>query len=261
MFGSAAFDQMPDSFRTDPAVWDGFIGRVWQGVLAPLALPRDATLVEIGPGSSAKIGHALALNDFCGTLYIVEAHRGALDLLTGKYATLLPDARLIPVNASFDEASTVLPRHADALIGNHVLDDFLLHAAARSDRTFDWAMRYSDVVAAETETAWAQLCAVQGRADALAATLADNLSGLIARLAPRHLVLSQYPSSTLAEHGMDALNTCARDVFDAVSRSLESCSIAHDCAVALAQIPHYNNPHIGLNVLNPRYWMARRWTA
>ena len=261
MFGSATFDQMPESFRTDPAVWDGFIGSVWQAVLAPLGLAADATLIEIGPGSSAKIGHALALNNFCGTLYIVEAHGAALEQLVGKYTALLPAARLVPLTASLEDASAALPRQADALIGNHVLDDFLLYAAARNARTFDWAVRYSDIVAAETEQAWKDLCTDADRPAVLAATLGADLSTQVRTLAPRHVVLNQYPSSTLAEHGMDALNTSALAVFDALAQGLATVSIAQDCTAALSQVPHYNNRHIGMNVLNPRYWMARRWTA
>lgn len=257
MFGSAALDHMPDAFLTDPAAWDGFVGQVWHAVLTPLALKRHATVIEIAPGSAAKIGHALAAQDFAGNLHIVEASTSALELLADHYRSLLPEATLHLHAAALADCLVDLPHHADAVLGNHIIDDMLLHAAAPAESaTFNWATHYSDAIAPETRQAFHHLQQQGGESARLIADVSSELAQMIAVVRPRHVVLSQYPSSTLQDNGLDALNTCASKVLEQLKSQLAVSYIIHDCTVALNTLPHYHNAHIGLNVLNPQHWLS-----
>ncbi len=253
MFGTALHDHMPQSFLTDPTVWDGFVGQVWQAVLAPMHLPTDATIIEIAPGSSPKIGHGLALLGFCGTLHVVEPSTAALDIVSQHYRRLLPHATVHSYAHTLADAIAHLPRDADALIGNHIIDDMLLNASSADSHTFDWATQYSNTVAPETHSAFAQLQSQQTHA---ITQVSREIAEAIATLTPRHMVLSQYPSSTLHESGLGALNDCASMVLTTLKDQLSSSSIVHDCAQQLGQLPHYHNAHIGLNVLNPAHWLS-----
>lgn len=253
MFGTAIHDHMPDSFLTDPAVWDGFVGQVWQAVLAPLALPAAASIIEVAPGSSPKIGHALAAIGFCGNLHIVEASTPALDIVAAHYRRLLPHATLHMHAAALSDCLHDLPRHADALLGNHIIDDMLLNASTTASNTFDWATQYSDVIAPETRSAFAQL---QDQHTQAVAQVSRDMTNAIATLSPRHVVLSQYPSSTLHDNGLGALNDCASAVLAQLKAQLAASHPMNDCGPALAQLPHYHNAHIGLNVLNPAHWLS-----
>lgn len=253
MFGTTAIDRMPDSFLSDPAVWDSFVGQVWQAVMAPLALPADSCIIEVAPGSSAKIGHALAALQFSGALHVIEPSTPARKKIAEQYKQLLPAANLHLYDATLVHALPHLPRHADALIGNHIIDDMLLGASTQAGDTFDWAAQYSDDIAPQTRAAFAYL---QHKQTAAIAGVASDLAHSIATLAPRHVVLSQYPSSTLQDNGLGALNDSAVTVLDQLRAGLPATHVTNDCATGLNSLPHYNNAHIGLHVLNPRYWLS-----
>ena len=253
MFGTATFDRMPESFLTDPAVWDDFVGQVWQAVLSPLGLRADGTLIEIAPGSAPKIGHALARAGFHGTLHVVEASAPALEVLTAHYRRLLPRATLHLHASRLSACMDMLPQGADALLGNHIIDDMLLGASTQSQNTFDWATQYSDAVTPQTHAAFAQL---QRHQESATAQVTTELPQAFAHLAPRHVVVGQYPSSTIEDAGPDALDACAIDVQNLLQEHLRSAYAVGDCSTALNTLPHYHNAHIGHNVLNPRYWLS-----
>ena len=252
MFGTAAFDSMPESFLTDPAAWDVFVGQVWQAVLAPLDLPPDATVIEIAPGSSAKIGHALAALGFVGTLHVVEASAPALDILLAQYRRLLPAATLHAHACPLSACRALLPQGAQAVLGNHIIDDMLLAAASASGATFDWAVRYSNHVTQDTHSASAELA----RKPQVIGAVSRELSDTIAALAPRQCVLSQYPSATLQDNGLDTLNAAATRALTEITDCLGTAYRLRDCTQALAALPHYHNAHIGHHVLNPAYWLS-----
>lgn len=253
MFGTTAFDRMPDSFLRDPAVWDGFVGKVWQAVMTPLDLRSDGCVIEVAPGSSAKIGHALAALRFSGAMHVVEPSIPARKKIAEQYRLLLPTARLHFYDTTLMQALPHLPRHADALVGNHIIDDMLLGASTQADDTFDWAAQYSDDIAPQTRTAFAHL---QQKQTVAIAEVSNDIAHSIAMLAPRHVILSQYPSSTLQDNGLGALNDSAVTVLEHLRAGLPATHSMNDCAAALNSLPHYNNAHIGLNVLNPRYWLS-----
>lgn len=252
MFGTATYDTMPESFLTDPAAWDIFVGQVWQAVLAPLALPNTASVIEIAPGSSAKIGHALAAVGFSGQLHIVEAAPAALHSVAAHYKRLLPDAALYLYPATLADCRQDLPVKPDAILGNHIIDDMLLEAGSTDSATFNWATQYSNHIAPETQRAFAALA---NHPDAIA-SVSDELTDMITRLAPRHCVISQYPSSTLQSGGLSALNDMAGVVLATVRQQLATHYHLIDCTRALDTLPHYHNTHIGNHVLNPAYWLA-----
>lgn len=253
MFGTAIFEHMPESFLTDPAAWDVFVGQIWQAVLYPLQLPATATVIEIAPGSSPKIGHALATLGFCGDLHVVEASPPALEQVAAHYRRLLPAATLHLHGSPLDQCLHALPTQADALIGNHIIDDMLLAASATARDTFSWATQYSNTVAPQTHSAFAEFSQQQTQA---VAQVAAELTHAVVVVQPRHVVLSQYPSSTLHDSGLGALNTAASGVLAQLRTDLSASYTATDCTGALGTLPHYHNAHIGLNVLNPVHWLS-----
>ncbi len=253
MFGTTDIDHMPESFLTDPAVWDAFVGQVWQAVLAPLHLPTYGCVIEIAPGSAAKIGHALAAQHFSGELHIVEAAPAALEKLLRHYRQLIPMAKLYPYAATLAECSGDLPRHADAVLASHIIDDMLVNACAVSDDTFAWAQNYSDAITPQTRAAFENL---QQHSAQAVSDVSQELAQTIAVLTPRHVVFSQYPSVTLHDNGLDALNNYALRVLENIHTALATDYTTDECGTGLGSLPHYHNRHIGLNVLNPQYWLS-----
>jgi hypothetical protein len=255
MFGTADIDRMPEAFLTDPDAWDVFVGRVWHAVLSPCAIPAAGTVIEIGPGSSAKLAHALAAGGFRGAVHVVEANGGALAALREKYGALLPACRVTYHAKSLADALPDLPRQADLVVGSHILDDFLLFAAAGHTTLFDWASRYSNHVASATRDAWREACARPDGAAPLIGEQADTLAEAFTQLAPAHVVLSQYPSATLADNDLQALNDAAYTVLGRLREKLVNDYTFDDCQPALSRLPHHYNRHIGEHLLNAQYWM------
>lgn len=254
MFGTDSHTQMPESFRSDPSAWDGFVGQVWQAVLAPLDLPRKGVLIEVAPGSAAKIGHGLAALGFAGDLHLVEPEAAALDILCEKYKALLPQARLHRHALPLQEALADLPLRPAAILGSHIIDDLLLAAVPQAG-TFAWAEGYSDDISAPVRAAWALLQDnADLRQDAREQAAAAIASALL-YLDPEHAVFSQYPSATLQDGGLQGLNEAAADLLQGLPARLSGYTCTQP-ATALATLPHYHNPHIGLHVLNPEYWLS-----
>lgn len=255
MYGTTQFATMPQEFLTDPSVWDGFVGQVWHAVIAPLRLPTDGTVIEIAPGSSAKIAHALAAYGFAGTLHLVESSSAALDIAITKYRALLPAATIHAHAVPLVDAMATLPVGADAVLASHALDDMLL-AYAPTPATFDWATRYSDAVSTDTLAAWHAISADAATLTRAVEATTAMLDDAIGTLCPHHAIFNQYPSATLRDNQLSALNDAALRVLDGLHALRQSAHTINDCTPQLAQLPHYNNAHIGHHVLNPRYWLS-----
>jgi hypothetical protein len=259
MFGRDTQEPMPQAFLTDPDAWDRFVGGVWHAAMDGCALPADGTAVEIGPGASAKIGHALARRGFRGTLYVVDGNAQALAALAEKYQALLPQARLHIVHAALDDAVDALPGDADALLASHILDDFILGKAPAGKDASDWAAAYSPAISAGTARAWAHFRDAPERLAAAQDSVAQDIAAHIGKLRPRHVLLNQYPSATLRDNGMDALNAAALGALREIGRLLENGGVASDEALQerLSSLPHYGNDHIGRHVLDAAHWVSR----
>lgn len=256
MHGTDEHHHMPQSFLDDPEAWDAFVGRVWAAVLAAMRLPADGVAIEIAPGSSAKIAHALAELGFCGTLHVVEACPRAIDIAAAKYRRLLPQAQLHFHGATLQDALPRLPQSADALLGSHILDDMLLHAADGGASAA--ATRYGAEIAPATLDGWTLLAADPERLAQAERRVMEDTAGMQRRLSPQAVVLSQYPSATLADGGLGALNDAAGRLLDDLKAALAKTHDAHQTTQALGSLPHYCNVHIGTRVLNPEYWLACR---
>lgn len=250
-------ETMPQSFLTDPESWDAFVGRAWRAALAPLGLRKAATVVEIAPGSSAKIGYALAGLGFEGTLHLVDSSPAALDAALPKYRSLLPHATLHLHACTLEAALPALPRQPDALLASHMLDDLLLARAPQaSGDTFGWATQYSPAISPATLAAWQVLSADAGELARHVADTAAGIAAALALLAPRHAVLSQYPSATLQDGGLGGLNEASAAALAQLRGLLQADHRLQDVTPLFAALPRYNNPHIARHLLNGDYWLS-----
>lgn len=267
MFGIDTHEKMPESFLTDHAAWDHFMGHIWYNVLEFLNFRNDCSIVDVAPGTSIKLASALARFDYSGEIYVVDASAEALKVLAEKYAALLPKARFHWVCGPLAEQAAALPQAPDYFLGNHILDDLLLGAADaaaeekehRERDTFSWAAAYTHSPSDAVRESWQRLAEdTTLQAQCIAAVRCD-IAGVIGKLRPRHIVLSQYPSATLQDHGMAGLNAAASGVLAALQEQYAASAVPEAQVEALlGGIRNFGNAHIGQNVLNPRHWLLCR---
>lgn len=125
--------------HSSPDSWGPTLGHIWAQHLRKLYLGPDSTLVEIGPGFSAKIGFGLAELGFCGALFLVEPNGSACRWAQRKYQRLLPAAQVRTSHRAVPDADLPIEGPVDAIIANHVLDDLLIShfiSAPESDSIF-----------------------------------------------------------------------------------------------------------------------------
>ena len=188
--------------------WNGYIGSVWQDVFTQCNMSRFASVVEVAPGGTDKIGLGLQGMGFRGTLFLVEPNAMALQQTVVAYRRLLPDASIVPILAKLDEATSRIGP-VDAIVANHPLDDMLI--AESVDMSF-----FDDHYAAPaeaTDRAWHGAVGL----DRAKRKTVDAWSALVNRCHPSLLAISQYRSHFFRSHGLDAPDRNALEVLSAMS--------------------------------------------
>jgi hypothetical protein len=262
MFGIDTQETMPEAFLTDHAAWDGYIGHIWYNILSFTNFTKESCVVDIAPGSSIKLGAALAKFGYRGDLYIVDASTEALEALKKKYADILPQARIHWLCGPLREQAERLPRRPDYLLGNHILDDMILAASdapQEQKNNFSWASAYEHAPTAAFQKSWQRLLSEPALLACGKKTVEDELTGVVKSLDPCCFILNQYPSSTLYDHGMGAVNDHAFAVFETLRGVFREGLAGQDSLQTLLNANrHFGNAHIGDHVLNAKYWMLWR---
>lgn len=158
----------PDDFDPrGPKTWDIYVGEKYAKSFENLGLHNDATVLEIGPGSVSKVGEGLKQygqaqdprHGFKGTILIVEPEGKAIDILAENYKTLMPNAKIIKIQATLEDALErgLLDEHKiDVVVGNHPLDDFISGKSFDSEQELIqfFTDHYEGAEAAKTATQW-----------------------------------------------------------------------------------------------------------
>lgn len=103
--------------------WDHFLGRRICSMLEVSKVEKNATVIEVGPGSVSKVGFALEMFDFKGKIILVEPEESALVEVTNVYKkSLNPEVVIEGFQKPFGEIPV---RPVNLIIGNHVIDDII----------------------------------------------------------------------------------------------------------------------------------------
>ena len=263
MFGIDTQEKMPEAFLTDHAAWDEYMGHIWYNILSFANFTKESSVVDIAPGSSIKLGAALAKFGYRGQLYVVDSSPEALEALKKKYSDLLPQAQIHWLCGPLKEQTAHLPRQPDYLLGNHILDDMILADAfdtpLEQKKSFSWASAYEHAPTIGFQKNWERLLDEPALLARCKEAVETNLAETIRTLAPRYLLLNQYPSSTLYDHGMGVVNDHAFSVLTALKGLLqEEPADQHHLQAILNLNRNFGNTHIGEHILNAKYWMLWR---
>jgi hypothetical protein len=259
MFGIDTQEKMPAEFLTDHDAWDGYIGHIWYNLLSFANLGGDSCVVEAAPGNSLKLALALAKSGYRGRLYVVDASAEVIKAVAPKYARLLPQAQIHWLCGTLKDQAENLPQRPDYFLGNHILDDMLLGEAERleaQNTVADWATTYTHRPSDAVQEVWRSVLERQELRARHQQTVESEMVSVLRSLAPAYILLSQYPSSTLADHGMNSLNDTAFSVLETLKEKFKPdlAEPAHVQTV-LGANRNFGNAHIGRDVLNAKYWM------
>jgi CRP-like cAMP-binding protein len=176
------------------------VSYIWQRLLEENRVPLDGTVVEVAPGYEKKIGDALALMNFTGTVILIEPDRAAADHVERLYREIMPRATVRAVAKPLQdvEIGRDIPLRVDALLANHPFDDMAL--------AFAVSEKHPSFFSEEREDG----TNLTDRIRELYDTVTDKryIHGVLAtivawkdfiqRLKPMLFMASQYPSNKLA---------------------------------------------------------------
>lgn len=180
---------------SDTEAWERRLGHIWARQLRRAGVGPDGTVIEIGPGFSAKVGFGLAEIGFRGELILVEPNAPALRWAANAYQLLLPQAAVHPRGQPMPDAGSI-KGPVTVLLANHLLDDLLVNAyvqAPEKDRIFG-AMRPGAGCPAGYAEIWRELSGSPGRLSEVITQVTAEFAGYVAELQPDCLILNDYPS-------------------------------------------------------------------
>lgn len=260
LFGYSSGEEMPAAYIASYKAWDAYMGRVWHGFFRHAGLPCTGTVIEVAPGSSIKIGLALAQLGFKGTLYLVDPCAAALNKTCANYRDLLPEAAIIGLDAPLASCLGVLPEHAHALAANHPLDDMILAAGTDIEARaglFGWTAFDDERVMPLLRQSWRLLAESTARLRVAEDAVLDEWRVALRKIRPQTCVISQYASSALASHGMQALNVRAKMLIRTLRAEFSSTVLATAIIQKVLQgHKNYDNLHIGREVLAAENWLV-----
>lgn len=175
---------------------------MWQELFVKNQIPMDGEVIEVAPGYEPKIGNALALLKFHGTVFLIEPDPKAAYCIRNAYRQILPSAniRVIIKPLQEVEVGTDIPLRADALVASHPFDDMVMSFM------FDQTSFFSEEKACEQNSSAAIKKLYDSALDrdyiyGIQKT-AETWKAFVAKSRPAWFIVSQYPSRTLEIKGL-----------------------------------------------------------
>lgn len=262
LFGINTDEKLPDSYFHSHKAWDNYMAHLWYLFLFYIDVKPYDTIIEIGVGNSIKIGKALSKSHFIGNLFLVDPCQDLLKEAGRYYAQLLPNATIELIPLSFIDALPKLPKHAKCLLANHPLDDMLLawnQTPVVCEQLFTWtAIAHEQTIPLSLEV-FNLVAANPQQLQATQHEIAESWLKAWQYLMPNYCIMSQYPSLTLKNHGLDKLNHCATFILNCLQEKFHKLlEPAARIQLLLNANKNYNDAHIGGEVLNAKNWLVVR---
>lgn len=196
--------QNPISYeeRLKHSNWESFVGTLWNEVFIQQDLDPNGVVVEIAPGSSAKIAYGLQSIGFKGTIYLVDPEIKSLEKARDKYKKILPEATVHILPTDLAQAIRWLPQNCDALISNNPLDDMIVGKSFTTEefnRFFDGCYDHEYEIALK---AWQMLEQNPLLLEKIKNQVVQEWIQAIEVLKPKLCSISQYESNALRLHNI-----------------------------------------------------------
>ena len=174
--------------------WNRYVGKIWAKIFSYYGIRKNGVLIEIAPGNSNKIGYALSLHNFEGTLYIIDPNPKALTSITKKYKKSLKNAKIIPIKRNLYESLPLLPKKVHAIISNHPLDDMILGKILDNSSFIKYFGSDYGSSSEKTKKLWQEIEADPKKLKKIKLEVVNEWNNLIKHTNPDIVIISQYES-------------------------------------------------------------------
>lgn len=109
---------------------------IWHQIFTQIKLPRNGVVIEVAPGYEPKIGKALYMLGFKGTIFLIEPdHRAAASIFQA-YKQMLPNATVRLITGHLQDCVIDIPNRIDAVVASHPFDDMVIETMAKNVNFF-----------------------------------------------------------------------------------------------------------------------------
>jgi len=160
------------------------------------------TVVEIAPGYEIKIGNALALLGFRGTVFVIEPDQKAACHIQDTYHRILPYATVRVVCKPLQEikVGTDVPCEIDVLVASHPFDDMVIALIAQNIDFFSQEKKQGAEVSPAIKKMYDGIRDEEYENGIRTTT--ETWKHFIEKIKPHCFIASQYPSHTLTIKGL-----------------------------------------------------------
>lgn len=175
---------------------------IWHKLFLENQIPKKWVVVEVAPGYEPKIGDALALFDFSGTIFLIEPDQKAACDIQRIYKKILPQATVKIVIKALQnvEIGVDIPKKADALVASHPFDDMVISFIVKRPDFFSREKENGEKITSSAK----KLYDAMNDGDyafGIRATI-SVWKEFIENAKPKYFMASQYPSHTLTVKGL-----------------------------------------------------------
>ncbi len=252
-------EQISTELLTTYKAWDDYVSAIWASLFIHSRLSKNGTIVEVAPGASPKIAYALQKIDFYGEIYIVEPYQEALERITALYQSLLPKAKIHPLNCLLIDSLEHLPHGLDCCISHHPLDDMIMAMDGGPqifEQLFSWVTQDKLEIHPDFSEHWQQLLRQPEKISQIEVEITRQWLLFIEQIKPKLLMMSQYPSLVLETPATKGLNSQAQELLQILKRHFHKQLIDDVHIQDLLNLNNnYNFDLIGNEVLNARNWL------
>ena len=180
------------------------VSYIWRRLLEENKIPQNGTIVEVAPGYEKKIGDALAMLQFSGTIILIEPDKKAATHIHNLYKSILPLAKVKIVTKFLQniKIGQDIPSYVDALVANHPFDDMALASAMHGKNAIFFSRERKGAM--RVTPSIKKIYSNISDKDYIHGILATILAwkNFVQKLKPVLLIASQYPSKKLVIKGL-----------------------------------------------------------
>jgi hypothetical protein len=175
---------------------------LWQRLLVENKAPIDGTIIEVAPGYEPKIGNALFLLGFCGTIYLIEPDKKAARDIQKIYQEILPHATVKIVTKFLQDVvvGVDVPYKVDVVVASHPFDDMVVASIISRASFFSQEKKWRNKSSASIQKLYDGL--KDKDYERGVQTTVSTWRNFIEVSRPNYFIASQYPSHTLTVKGL-----------------------------------------------------------
>ena len=176
------------------------VSYIWRRLLEENQIPLNGVIVEVAPGYETKIGDALNLLKFKGTIILIEPDKAAATYIQRAYKKIMPVANVKIITKPLQDVKigVDIPLRVDALVANHPFDDMAIAFAMHEKSATFFSKERKD--GTDLKPSIKELYDSVSNKDYIHGILATMVvwKDFVQKLKPDLFIASQYPSHKLA---------------------------------------------------------------